>query len=87
MLDQGYISQSEYDEAVADNVYDRIQVVNVESQDENINSYFVDEMTDQIVQDMIDRLGYTETQAYKALYRGRTYHRVHAGPGYPEYLR
>ena len=56
MLDQGYISQSEYDEAVADNVYDRIQVVNVESQDENINSYFVDEMTDQIVQDMIDRL-------------------------------
>ena len=70
MLDQGYISQSEYDEAVADNVYDRIQVVNVESQDENINSYFVDEMTDQIVQDMIDRLGYTETQAYKALYQG-----------------
>ena len=56
--------------AVADNVYDRIRVVNVESQDENINSYFVDEMTDQIVQDMIDRLGYTETQAYKALYRG-----------------
>ena len=56
MLDQGYISQTEYDEAVADNVYDRIQVVNVESQDENINSYFVDEMTDQIVQDMIDRL-------------------------------
>lgn len=36
MLDQGYISQSEYDEAVADNVYDRIQVVNVESQDEKI---------------------------------------------------
>ena len=70
MLDQGYISQTEYDEAVADNVYDRIQVVNVESQDENINSYFVDEMTDQIVQDMIDRLGYTETQAYKALYQG-----------------
>ena len=65
-----HISQTAYDEAVADNVYDRIQVVNVESQDENINSYFVDEMTDQIVQDMIDRLGYTETQAYKALYQG-----------------
>lgn len=32
MLDQEFISQSEYDEAVADNVYDRIQLVNVELQ-------------------------------------------------------
>lgn len=70
MLEQGYITQSEYDEAIADNVYDRIQLVNVESQDDNINSYFVDEMTDQIIQDFIDILGYTETQAYKALYQG-----------------
>lgn len=70
MLEQGYITQSEYDEAIADNVYDRIQLVNVESKDDNVNSYFVDEMTDQIIQDFIDRLGYTETQAYKALYQG-----------------
>lgn len=70
MLEQGYITQSEYDEAVADNVYDRIQLVNVESKDDNVNSYFVDEMTDQIIQDFIDRLGYTETQAYKVLYQG-----------------
>ena len=26
MLDQGYISQEEHDEALADNVYDRIQI-------------------------------------------------------------
>ena len=87
MLDQGYISQTEYDEAVADNVYDRIQVVNVESQDENINSYFVDEMTDQIVQDMIDRLGVHGDAGLQSSLSGGTYHRVHAGPGYPEYLR
>lgn len=71
MLEQEYISQEEYDEALADNVYDRIQLVNTESEDDsNVNSYFVDELTDEIIQDFIDQLGYTETQAYKALYQG-----------------
>lgn len=70
MLTQGYITQEEYDEAVADKVYDRIQLVNVENNSDNITSYFVDEMTDQIIQDFIEIKGYTETQAYKALYQG-----------------
>lgn len=70
MLEQGYISQTEYDEAIADNVYERIQLVNTESEDDNVNSYFVDELTDQVIQDLIGKLGYTETQAYKALYQG-----------------
>ena len=70
MLEQGYISQSEHDDALADNVYDRIQLVNVESEDDNINSYFVDELTDQVIQDLVEVKGYTETQAYKALYQG-----------------
>lgn len=69
MLEQGYISQTEYDEAIADNVYERIQLVNTESEDDNVNSYFVDELTDQVIQDLIGKLGYTETQAYKALYQ------------------
>lgn len=70
MLEQEYISQSEYDEALADNVYERIQLVNIEASDTEINSYFVDAMTDVVMQDLIDELGYTETQAYKALYQG-----------------
>ena len=69
MLDLGYITQSEYDEAVADNVYDRIQLVNVELQDNGINSYFIDELTDQVIRDLVEQKGYTETQAYKALYQ------------------
>lgn len=69
MLEQGYIKQNEYDEAVADNVYDRIQLVNVELQDDNINSYFIDELTDQVIHDLVEQKGYTETQAYKALYQ------------------
>lgn len=70
MLDQGYISQDEYDTAMADNVYDRIQLVNIETKSGNINSYFVDELTDQIIADLVEQKGYTETQAYKALYQG-----------------
>jgi penicillin-binding protein 1A len=69
MLDQEFISQSEYDEAVADNVYDRIQLVNVELQDNGINSYFIDELTDQVIRDLVEQKGYTETQAYKTLYQ------------------
>lgn len=71
MLEQEYISKSAYDEAIADKVYDRIQLVNIESEDSNdINSYFVDELTDQVILDLVELKGYTETQAYKALYQG-----------------
>ena len=70
MLSQGYITQEEHDAAVNDNVYDRIQIVNTETEEEAVTSYFVDELTDQVIQDLIDLKGYTETQAYKALYNG-----------------
>lgn len=70
MLDAGYITQSEYNESLNDNVYDRIQIVNTESPEDSVSSYFVDELTDQVIQDLIDLKGYTETQAYKALYNG-----------------
>ena len=70
MKEQGYITQEEYDEAMADNVYDRIQIVNIETGEATINSYFIDELTDQVIADLIEQKGYTETQAYKALYQG-----------------
>ena len=70
MLEQGYITQKEYDEALADNVYDRIQIVNIETGEANINTYFVDELTDQIIEDLIEQKGFSETEAYKALYQG-----------------
>ncbi|MCI8634143.1 MAG: PBP1A family penicillin-binding protein [Eubacterium sp.] len=70
MLKHEYISRQEYDEAMADDVYDRIQIVNTAVEEESVTSYFVDELTDQIIQDFIDIKGYTETQAYKALYNG-----------------
>lgn len=69
MLDQGYITQDEYDEAMADDVYSRIQVIDSETDDEDINSYFVDALTNQVLEDL-ENNGYTETQAYTLLYSG-----------------
>ncbi len=70
MLDQGYISQAEYDEAMEDNVYDRIQTVNAEVGESATNSYFVDALTDQLLEDLVTKAGYNETQAYTLLYSG-----------------
>ncbi len=71
MLEQGYITSDEYDDAMEDKVYARIKTVNKETTSSTeINSYFTDALIDQIISDMKDELGYTETQAYNALYRG-----------------
>ena len=69
MLDQGYITQTEYDEAMNDNVYSRIQTVDQESTENTVNSYFVDALTNEVLDDLIDA-GYNETQAYTLLYSG-----------------
>lgn len=68
MLEQGYISQSEYDEAIDDDVYDRISEHNAVD-DTSINSYFVDALIDDVFSDLIDK-GYSETEAYKMIYQG-----------------
>lgn len=70
MLTQGYITQEDYDEAINDDVYSRIQTVNLETDTDSVYTYFVDELTEQVLQDLIDIKGYNETQAYTALYSG-----------------
>lgn len=70
MKEQGYISNKQYKEALADDVYSRIQQVNIEYAETNPNSYFVDAVIDQVVQDLVEKKGYSDTQAYKALYNG-----------------
>ena len=70
MLEQGYIDQAEHDEALADDVYSRIQTVNTQVLEETrVTSYFVDALIDQLMDDLTsaDGLGYTETQAYNAI--------------------
>lgn len=71
MLEQGYITQAEYDEALADDVYTRIKVVDDEVKSEsNITSYFVDALIDDVVVDLQELAGYTEDEAYDAIYSG-----------------
>lgn len=70
MLEQGYISQAEYDEAIADNVYERIQETDSSQAVSKPYSYFIDELTSQIINDLQEQKGYTKIQAQTALYSG-----------------
>ena len=70
MLEQGYIDKAAYDEAIADDVYSRIQTVNSAAADESPYSYFVDALAEQVIDDLKEQLGYTDTQAYNAVYSG-----------------
>ncbi len=70
MLEQGYITQQECDEALADDVYSRIQTINEKSEDDSVYTYFVDALTDDVLYDLVNVAGYNETQAYNLLYTG-----------------
>lgn len=69
MFEQGYITESEYKDALNDDVYSRIQVASVDSEESSINSYFVDALTEDILADL-QGAGYTENQAFTLLYSG-----------------
>lgn len=69
MLEQEYITQAEYDEAKADPVYDRI-LPTAPIENSTPYSYFNDQLFEQLVQDLRERKGYTETQAYNAVLSG-----------------
>ena len=62
MVEQGYITQADMDEAEADNVYDRIAAAQEAEAISTVYTYFVDELTKQVVNDLMDQKGYTETR-------------------------
>lgn len=69
MLEQGYITEEEREEALADDVYSRIQIADSENEDASVNTYFVDALVDDVMEDLIAS-GYNETQAFTLLYSG-----------------
>ena len=69
MKKQGYITQKQYDEAMADDVYDRISEHN-SGFETSMNSYFVDSVIDDVFNDLVKVKGYSESDAYKAIYQG-----------------
>ena len=72
MLDQNYITQEQYDEALADDVYSSIQAAQEKnsSTENTVYTYFEDELTDQIINDLMNIKGYTKKQATNLLYSG-----------------
>ena len=71
MLEQGYITQEQRDEALADPVYDRIQSTNnALAEDTSPYTYFIDALATEVQKDLETKLGYSPTQAYNAVYSG-----------------
>ena len=72
MIDQGYITQEQYDQVINDDVYSEIQAAQVlnEETDNTVYSYFEDELIDQVVNDLMNIKGYTRTQAQNLVYSG-----------------
>ena len=72
MVNQGYITKEQQQEALADDVYTRIQVVNnkVKESGDNVYSYFVDRLVTEVQRDLINKCGYTREEAYQLLYSG-----------------
>lgn len=70
MLELGRCSQEEYDIAMADDVYSRIQSVNEEYSSTSYYSYFTDEIIKEVIEDLQSELGYTQAQASNLIYSG-----------------
>ena len=71
MHDQGYITKEEEELALSDDVYSRIQNVDMAAKETSTPySYFTDELVEQVITAMKTQLGYTETQAHNMLYSG-----------------
>lgn len=71
MFEQGYITKEQQEDALADNVYERIQDVDLVSKETTTPySYFTDELTQQVKETLMEKLGYTDTQAHNLLYSG-----------------
>lgn len=69
MLELGFCSQAEYDEAINDEVYARIKNYAYENSEEVYYSYFNDEVIRQVLADLV-KAGYTAEQAENLVYSG-----------------
>ena len=71
MFDQGYISKDRQEEALADDVYSRIQTVDSMTKETSTPySYFTDELVGQVMDALMEKLGYSYNQAHNLLYSG-----------------
>lgn len=66
MLDQGYITKDEYTEALNSEV--KLSVNKDGAKQNEINSYFIDGLIDQVVDDLIEQYGYDKEKAEQLFY-------------------
>lgn len=71
MLEQEYITQAQYDEAISDDVYGRIDSLSSKRDDgpKDVNSYYTDEVINQL-QDDLSALGYSDTEVENLIWSG-----------------
>lgn len=70
MYELNYISGEEYETALSDDVYSRISKTQANANQQSVYSYFTDALITQIVEDLQNAYGYTQSQAYNLVYRG-----------------
>ena len=71
MLEQELITQKEYEEALQEDVYSHIKTVNeTVTESAKVNSYFTDAVVEEVLEDLKELKGYSDTQAYNMLYGG-----------------
>ena len=70
MEEQGYISKSEKDKALQDDVYARIQAFDETYTEETVFSYYEDALIDQVAETLQQETGCSFDQAYRAIYSG-----------------
>ena len=70
LLEQEKITQAEYDQAIEEDVYGHIQVVNQEFEEKSDYSYFVDEVIRRVGEDLVTKKGYLSNQSTNLIFRG-----------------
>lgn len=70
MLELGCITQAEHDEALADDVYARIDTDHTAGVDVEVLSYFEDAMIYEVLEDLMAELSLSEADAWQMIYRG-----------------
>ncbi len=71
MLEQNYITQEQYDQAINEDVYGSIRSINQQVAENTSNhTYFVDEVILRLVEDLKIQKNYTEAQAYRLIHSG-----------------
>ncbi len=71
MLEQGFITQTEYDAAVAEDIYGHLVCKNKQEEEGNANhNWFVEAAVQQIKQDLVEKKNMTEAQASNLIYSG-----------------